>query len=218
MTLRLVARNSATDSENRIHADDVAREYGFRGGLVPGVTVYGYLMKAVEGWLRFAQVRLLKPVFDGDELEIYREGNQVTAIRGEDLCAVLTIGGSEPDFTPIPEAPLPEHRPAATAATIVPGSVLGTFHRRLEDAQPETLLNLANYALVENFVLKPWLHASSDIAYHAAPRAGEEIAVRGRIHDRFDKKGREFVVLDVALFQGAQPIQSIRHTAIYHLG
>jgi hypothetical protein len=88
----------------------------------------------------------------------------------------------------------------------------------LEDAQPETLLNLANYALVENFVLKPWLHASSDIAYHAAPRAGEEIAVRGRIHDRFDKKGREFVVLDVALFQGAQPIQSIRHTAIYHLG
>ena len=37
----ITAHNPATGSENRIHADDVARRYGFRGGLVPGVTVYG---------------------------------------------------------------------------------------------------------------------------------------------------------------------------------
>jgi hypothetical protein len=35
---RVVARNSATESENRIHADGVARKYGFKGSLVPGVT------------------------------------------------------------------------------------------------------------------------------------------------------------------------------------
>lgn len=40
---RVVARNPSSGSENRIHADDVARRHGFRGGLVPGVTVYGYL-------------------------------------------------------------------------------------------------------------------------------------------------------------------------------
>ena len=27
--------------ENKIHEDDLARQYGFKGGLVPGVTVYG---------------------------------------------------------------------------------------------------------------------------------------------------------------------------------
>jgi hypothetical protein len=46
-----VAYNQATASENRIHADDVARRYGFRGGLVPGVTVYAYLVQpAVTAW------------------------------------------------------------------------------------------------------------------------------------------------------------------------
>src|SRR5215212_7877734 len=39
----LTAFNTATASTNKIHDDDVAREYGFRGGLVPGVDVYAYL-------------------------------------------------------------------------------------------------------------------------------------------------------------------------------
>ena len=39
-----IAFNQATDSENRIHSDEVARQYGFRGGLVPGVTVFAYLV------------------------------------------------------------------------------------------------------------------------------------------------------------------------------
>ena len=30
--------HEATDSDNRIHSDDVAKQYGFRGGLVPGVS------------------------------------------------------------------------------------------------------------------------------------------------------------------------------------
>src|SRR5438477_10708740 len=33
--------------ENKIHEDDVARQYGFKGGLVPGVTVYGWLTHPV---------------------------------------------------------------------------------------------------------------------------------------------------------------------------
>ena len=35
-----VAQNDATDSGNEIHDDRVARQYGFEGGLVPGITVY----------------------------------------------------------------------------------------------------------------------------------------------------------------------------------
>src|SRR5579871_5974345 len=37
------ARNTAPDSENKMHDNRTAAAYGFRGGLVPGVTVYGYL-------------------------------------------------------------------------------------------------------------------------------------------------------------------------------
>ena len=36
------ARNTSATSENRIHEDRVARDYGFRGGLVPGATTYAY--------------------------------------------------------------------------------------------------------------------------------------------------------------------------------
>ncbi len=41
------ALNTAPDSENQIHGDDMAREFGFRGGLVPGVTVSAYLLHPI---------------------------------------------------------------------------------------------------------------------------------------------------------------------------
>ncbi len=69
----VVAHNYATDSENRIHADDVAQQFGFRGGLVPGVSDYGYLARTValtlgEGWLScgWMEAKFIKPVYDGD--------------------------------------------------------------------------------------------------------------------------------------------------------
>ena len=37
------AFNTAKVSENKIHDDEVARKFGFRGGLVPGVDVYAYM-------------------------------------------------------------------------------------------------------------------------------------------------------------------------------
>ena len=61
-TRTITARNPATDSENRIHADDVARRYGFRGGLVPGVTVYGYIATALaadSGWVAHGRTEAL---------------------------------------------------------------------------------------------------------------------------------------------------------------
>jgi hypothetical protein len=37
------AVNTAKVSENKIHDDEVARRFGFGGGLVPGVDVYAYM-------------------------------------------------------------------------------------------------------------------------------------------------------------------------------
>lgn len=66
-----IAHNGATASENRIHADDVAQRFGFRGGLVPGVTVFAYLVQpAVTAWgldwlqSGAASVVCRKPLYD----------------------------------------------------------------------------------------------------------------------------------------------------------
>ena len=39
----ITALNDATDSENRMHSDEVAARYGFAGALVSGVNVFGYM-------------------------------------------------------------------------------------------------------------------------------------------------------------------------------
>ena len=74
---RVVASNPAAASENRIHADDVAQRYGFQGGLVPGVTVYGYACHALvqalgPAWVEQgrAHVRFVAPCYDGEELVV----------------------------------------------------------------------------------------------------------------------------------------------------
>jgi acyl dehydratase len=70
---RVSAFNTAHDSENKIHDDAVARRFGFGGGLVPGVDVYGYMthlpvLRWGRAWLErgTAECRFLKPVYDGD--------------------------------------------------------------------------------------------------------------------------------------------------------
>ena len=75
--LRIRAVNTASDSENRIHDNHVAAEYGFRGGLVPGVTIYGYMAAAVINhlgaeWLHRGaiDVRFFEPYYDGEEVVI----------------------------------------------------------------------------------------------------------------------------------------------------
>src|ERR1043166_8133687 len=70
---RVSAYNTAHDSENKIHDDATARRFGFGGGLVPGVDVYGYMSHMpVARWGRAwlergtAECRFFKPVYDGE--------------------------------------------------------------------------------------------------------------------------------------------------------
>ena len=66
------AFNTAAASDNKIHDDKVARQFGFRGGLVPGVEVYAYMAHMPvarwgRAWLESGQMecRFVKPVYDG---------------------------------------------------------------------------------------------------------------------------------------------------------
>jgi acyl dehydratase len=74
---RVVARNTATASANKIHDDAVARRYGFAGGLVPGVDVYAYMTHVPAAawgldWLERGSMRarFLAPVYEGDEVVV----------------------------------------------------------------------------------------------------------------------------------------------------
>src|SRR5437763_8631126 len=71
---RVRAFNTAHDSENKNHDDATARRFGFSGGLVPGVDVYGYMSHLpVTRWGRAwlergtAECRFFKPIYDGGE-------------------------------------------------------------------------------------------------------------------------------------------------------
>jgi hypothetical protein len=220
MTVELVARNYATASENRIHSDEVARKYGLRGGLVPGVTVYGYLVTEEMLERGPVRVRFVKPVFDGDRLAICEVGETVTASRGEEICAVATLGGEDLDLPMIGERPLPEQLPEPHLG--LAGTVLGTFRRSFESAPeaeniPAALLSLANESLMRNFRMRPWMHVASQISHRGRIQWGNPVAVYARIHDCFEKKGREFLVADIQIESEGRVIQWVRHTALYRL-
>ena len=71
------ALNTAPDSENRIHGDDLAKKYGFEGGLVPGVTISAYLVHPmIEHWGKdwldrgYANCRITSPLYDKELFEV----------------------------------------------------------------------------------------------------------------------------------------------------
>ena len=232
---RVRAVNSVRDSENRIHADDVAAQHGFRAGLVAGVTIYGYMTEPIIArapeWIEHGtiRVRLLEPFYDGEEVVVRTETQgdssiEVTAEREDGtVCArataVVSPTPAEPPET-IPEAPLParDQRPVPSPGTVIPGALLGSFTTTLESVTAEKLLQLSNDTLIQNFRLGPWLHVSSDLRNWSVPKPGDPVSVRGRIFDRFERKGHEFIVADIMLLGDSQRLlQTVRHTAIYRL-
>lgn len=144
-----VARNPATGSENRIHSDEVARRHGFRGGLVPGVTVYGYVVTALLSHPGFgddwagrgeASVRFRSPCYDGDQVEVELadpgDGGAAIEVRvGEVVCvtgrASVPAEAEAPPGRSVPwaagPAPSRAERPEASPSTLAAGTVLGTI-------------------------------------------------------------------------------------------
>lgn len=130
---RGVAYNQAGSSENKIHDDEVARQYGFRGGLVPGTNVFAYLVHpAIEAWgLAWlaggrASVVLARPVYDGDEVRVEPKAEGSGRYRGRVLDPAGTVRAegevalSDDEATGAPrphgdpEVPPAEERPPAT--------------------------------------------------------------------------------------------------------
>ncbi len=111
----LVARNHDRDSLNPIHDDPVAEAYGFRGGLVPGVDVFAYLVHPVvrnwgPDWLRTGRLvaRFISPVYDETPITITGFPNEsgsvelmVTDAEGT-TCATARADRSHAEAVPDP--------------------------------------------------------------------------------------------------------------------
>ncbi|HLY20562.1 MAG TPA: hypothetical protein VKR61_25215, partial [Bryobacteraceae bacterium] len=81
---------------------------------------------------------------------------------------------------------------------------------------PAALLSLSNHVLLENVKLGPWIHVSSELRHFSLARDGDELAVRGRVAQRFERKGHQFVELDILVTAGdGRVVQHVLHTAIY---
>ena len=129
----VLAYNISHNSENKIHDDAVAKQFGFSGGLVPGVDVYAYMMHAAVGrWGRaflehgVAECRLLKPVYDGDIAEIRSEDSAIATaidVHSEGIhCATgsaslpAAIAAPALDSYQLARPPAMENRPPASPA------------------------------------------------------------------------------------------------------
>ena len=145
-TRTLVAFNTATASENKIHDNAVASRFGFTGGLVPGVDVFAYLAhEPMAAWGRdwlsggHMRARFYKPVYDGDPTTVTSEADGADAMtfsvsaRG-DSCAMGSAGrtGAPAPAILIKTAAMPdlEARLAASQASLKVGQTLGTLRER----------------------------------------------------------------------------------------
>jgi acyl dehydratase len=142
------AHNPATESENKIHHDDIARRYGFAGGLVPGVTVYAYMAHPVvavlgRAWLERGTMaaRFVRPCYDGDDVTVdiaetrsddgdvldltaRRSGDEVIATG---TASVPSRAATPPPITAYPTVPLPDERPPATRDTLAALDPMGSW-------------------------------------------------------------------------------------------
>ena len=141
---RLRAVNTAPESENKIHDDCIAAAYGFRGGLVPGVTVYGYMTLPAleyfgETWLEQGgmSVRFKSPVYDGEEIAIQGESSVdcrlAITIEGRAVASAwLNEAGSEtPEGLEARKLPPHDARPPASHESLAQGVVFGTLVKTL---------------------------------------------------------------------------------------
>jgi hypothetical protein len=85
-------------------------------------------------------------------------------------------------------------------------------------ANPAFVLGMSNWALAANVRMSPWLHLQTEHQNFAVISPGSELVVEQRIAHLFEKKGHEFVDVDLAAFQlDGRPVMSATLRAIYKL-
>jgi hypothetical protein len=256
------AFNQVPESENRIHSDAVARAYGFRGALVPGVVVSAYLIHPAviawgKEWLERGRAECVvhSPVYDGEafDVEVTPDGaKRFDAVLSDPRrvrCATARVALAEavptpPVFRGDPVLDPKVERPVATRAVMEglrerglsalrarwdesaeitrylkdPSQMPGIF-REKHLASPAFVLALTNWILGNNARMSPWLHLQSESQNHRSISSGQDLVIEASIADLFEKKGHEFVDVDVGIFleKTREAAAAVRLRAIYKM-
>jgi hypothetical protein len=132
------ALNTAPDSQNEIHGDRVATQYGFKGGLVPGVTISAYLIHpAVQAWgmdfltRGFAHVRVGSPLYDEEPFEVVIDTQDDVSYNARILRPDGTESANAEISLAATQAPAPARRgdPVADSHFVGPQSSFDTWTR-----------------------------------------------------------------------------------------
>src|SRR5262249_59395279 len=127
--------------------------------------------------------------------------------------AFMTDAPAPPKLDEFADVQPPAVRPAADEQTLAPGRPLGIApfrltaefaERHLRDvresdplyareglAHPGTILRLCNWVLAQNVVLGPWIHVGSKLQNFAVARVDDELTVRARVTDNYERKSSE---------------------------
>jgi acyl dehydratase len=204
-----------------------------------GTASVRFLRPVLEG----EEVTITGAVTACDASGVSATATATTSEAGE--CA--TLAATVPAGTPTPVnlalydvAPLPAERPPVSRTLLERPGPLGTPEAIYDDARaaawlervadplrfyrgpeawvhPAFLLEQANRALDRNVRLGPWIHVASRVRHLGGARRGERLATRGRVRSLWEKKGREYVELELVIVAGARPVAQVFHTAIYRL-
>ncbi|MDE0423058.1 MAG: MaoC/PaaZ C-terminal domain-containing protein [Gammaproteobacteria bacterium] len=246
------ARNFAEATENRIHSDEVAAQFGFAGALVAGAAVFGHMTRPLvealgTDWLAnwTADVRFLKPAYHGDSLTIHHEAAcgehtvrchargvllaELTSTRDETAeSEPATIGaGAAIDERPeilwdnvVVNEPFP-------AWTWSPDAIANAESAaQVEDdldcyrsgvIHPNAILGTANHAFTRRYILPAWIHVGSTVRFHRLLRVDDAIEVRTVPTRKWQRKGHEFVSLDIAYLVDGAVAAEIRHVSIFRV-
>ena len=207
---RVSAYNTAHDSENKIHDDATARRFGFGGGLVPGVDVYGYMTHMpVARWGRAwlergtAECRFFKPVYDGET---------ATVTAGEDAAGLEIIVESRGERCATGRAALPAAPPAAPAL----GSFVKVAQRAERPPADETSLAVGMWLGLDPYAITPEVAAQhrADLR-ESLPLYADE----GLIHPAMILRACNFVInRNVALGPWIHVSSRIQHLAVGRIG
>ena len=132
---RIKASIDTDDSSNRIQDDEYARRYGFRAGLVPGMSMFAYMSRPLiesmgRDWLDrgSAEVHFIRPIYEGEEIRVngtvssvssdgalsldYKAANPQGATCGIGIAKLpATKSGAEPSPDDFPPGRTKLHRP-----------------------------------------------------------------------------------------------------------
>ena len=258
-----IALNTAPDSSNRIHGDEIAKQYGFEGGLVPGVTVAAYLVHpAVEKWgldwlnFGFANCRVTSPLYDKESFKV--DMNLID----EASCSTTLIKSNKlvsanAEISLTQELPVPPTRrndPIVDDDYKAPKASFDLWKELQQEGcqafrffwgaenpltylsenkdlpvllQPNEggfsnlsfLLGCSNWSLAGNAYMNPWVHLQTISQNYRSVPKGTSIISEMEVKDFYEKKGHEFVDVNVNLFDEKDDscIMTINLIAIFKL-